>query len=676
MSGVRTGGALRAVLAGGVAAAVAVGGIVLPAAPASAFVGAALEGRGFGHGHGMSQYGAKGRAEAGQAYATILAAYYPGTTLATGSDTTGLRVWIQGDTDQQTWVVREAGMTIRTAGAPIALPATVNGAVPTMWRLWKSSETIVLDALVGGTWTPHGVAAITAALAGQNTATLTTTDGTVDLVDRSVDTEYRGTVSAQRVGTTGSSVLRTVVTSAMRDYLRSVVPSEMPASWSAEAVKAQSVAARTYASWDRASGGAAWYDTCDTTQCQVYNGWRDKTADGATVTRTYENALSDAAVAATAGKILTYGGTPAFTQFSASNGGYSAAGSQPYLTAAPDPFDAYPAWDVTLDARTMTDKYPQIGGFTSLTVLARDGKGAYGGRVTSVRIGGTASSVTLTGNQFRSAFGLKSTLFSVTNVRTPIAAPQRDWTGDGGPDLIGRAPDGALYVYRGLPGATWAKRYQIGKGWNTMRLMTQVHNFGGTAKPEIITTNAAGKLYLYPGNGTGGFGTPVALGQGWWGFDRLVGVQGFHAKGAAGILARKAATGHLLFYPGNGNRGFGVVKDLGGGWNAYDQILFAGDWDGDGPVDVIAREKGSTGRLMLFRGTRSATLNPPQEIGRGWNVMDEIVGAADWNRDGNYDLIAREDGPGTLWLYPGDGTGGFLKRVQVGNGWLGFTLVK
>ncbi|MBC7597266.1 MAG: hypothetical protein H7288_25665, partial [Kineosporiaceae bacterium] len=70
-----------------------------------------------------------------------------------------------------------------------------------------------------------------------------------------------------------------------------------------------------------------YYDLCDTTSCQVYRG-----VDA-------ETATTDAAVQATAGKILNYNGSPAFTQFSSSSGGYSALGNQPYLKAKVDAYD-------------------------------------------------------------------------------------------------------------------------------------------------------------------------------------------------------------------------------------------------------------------------------------------------------------------------------------------------
>ena len=67
----------------------------------------------------------------------------------------------------------------------------------------------------------------------------------------------------------------------MENYVRSVVPSEMPTSWAMEAVKAQAVAARTYAAKLRSRATASGYDICDTTACQVYSGYARTSAESA-----------------------------------------------------------------------------------------------------------------------------------------------------------------------------------------------------------------------------------------------------------------------------------------------------------------------------------------------------------------------------------------------------------
>lgn len=106
------------------------------------------------------------------------------------------------------------------------------------------------------------------------------------------------------------------------------------------------------------------------------------------------------------------------------------------------------------------------------------------------------------------------------------------------------------------------------------------------------------------------------------------------------------------------------------------------DFDGDGHSDVIARND-ATGDLWLYPGpgTRNALTATPVLIGSGWNGFTPF-GVADYNGDGHMDIIARQDfayngtPAGSLWMYPGAGGRGPLNqnaRVQIGDGWVGFT---
>jgi SpoIID/LytB domain protein len=179
----------------------------------------------------------------------------------------------------------------------------------------------------------------------------------------------------------------------------------MPASWSAEALKAQAVAARTYALWsrDQDPNGAA--QICDTSSCQVYRGY------------SAEDPRSNAAVDATPAQVLTYQGRPAFTQFSSSSGGWTSAGSRPYLVAEKDPYDGFAAnpvhdWTLRLSAGRVAKAYPAIGRLKRLHVTSRDGHGQWGGRVVSLVLDGTRRDVTLSGDTFRARFGLRSSWFA------------------------------------------------------------------------------------------------------------------------------------------------------------------------------------------------------------------------------------------------------------------------
>ena len=156
----------------------------------------------------------------------------------------------------------------------------------------------------------------------------------------------------------------------------------------------------------RSLGASRYFDLCDTTSCQVYRG-----VDA-------ETATTDAAVKATAGKILNYNGSPAFTQFSSSSGGYSALGNQPYLKAKVDAYDDWAgdsAHDRTksVSDSTLDKKYPTIGTLTSLTITKRTGGGDWGGRVSSMTLKGSKATKTITGNEARATLALRSNWFRV-----------------------------------------------------------------------------------------------------------------------------------------------------------------------------------------------------------------------------------------------------------------------
>lgn len=406
--------ALEALRSGDLTAA----GRAVPAAAGDLVV----EGRGFGHGIGLSQYGAKGRAEKKWSAAKIAKAYYPGTSPARASDTRKLDVWLRGDTDGKLDVVAEKGLRVRGSdpvagrqGKLVTLPTKVsNGSrsvAPSRWRVSRLSSGWRLQASVGGKWTTVTSSAIKATLKNATRVTISDTDSTVRNVVGSTATEYIGSLNADLTDAKKRTV-NVTLTSTYRSYLRSVVPAEMPSYWPAAALGAQAIAARTYASYEQAGGYRPWWwDTCDTTACQVFKGVASYDLKGRK-TATHTTAATDAAVRATAGQIRTYGGKPAFTQFSASNGGYSVKGSQPYLKAKSDSYDKL-TWSTTITKASVAAAYPSVGTVTSVSVT-RDGKGAYGGRATSVKITGTKGTTTVTGDQFRLAFGLMSTMFKVT----------------------------------------------------------------------------------------------------------------------------------------------------------------------------------------------------------------------------------------------------------------------
>lgn len=220
---------------------------------------------------------------------------------------------------------------------------------------------------------------------------------------------YRGmlTFSVNGSSMTGVNII------GLEEYLYGVVPSEMPKSYDAEALKAQAVAARTYAMTKLGAHTGSGYQLCDTTACQVYKGYSNE-ADATT-----------AAVDATAGEVACYNGSPIEAVFSASTGGYTESSENvwntavPYLRAVPEPGEyGDNSWTkaLTLDELTalLQAKGENIGTAKDIVIT----KISTGGRVQELQIVGTSGTKMLTKEAIRTYFSsacgtLPSKMFTI-----------------------------------------------------------------------------------------------------------------------------------------------------------------------------------------------------------------------------------------------------------------------
>jgi stage II sporulation protein D len=359
-----------------------------------------VRGHGWGHGRGMSQYGALGAALQGVTAQKILAFYYPGTVRTIASD--GLiRVLVSSDTTDPVVVRSRSGLTVRDLGdATTYLLPTDLGA--TRWRLLASTANRDKVQWYDGTWhdwKPGG----RLALLGRGE--FFSTGGPVTLFTDSGLLAYRGALRSA-APTAGTTARNTVNVVSLDNYVKGVIPAEMPASWHKYAVRAQAVAARTYAVRLRAQNYDRYYQICDTTACQVYRGV------------VAEDPRSNAAADWTAGQIRTYDGEPALTEFSSSNGGWTSSlrSTLPYQVSKQDPYDDVAAnpnhnWSVKLAASTIRNKYPALGRLLRVRVIKREGGGEWKGRVEWLVLEGAKTNLTISGDEFRTKFGLKSTWF-------------------------------------------------------------------------------------------------------------------------------------------------------------------------------------------------------------------------------------------------------------------------
>jgi stage II sporulation protein D len=313
--------------------------LALTASTASAATTFTIRGAGFGHGVGMSQYGAMGYAQQGRNAAEILAHYYSGTALGTTDPDRAVRVQLVADTSS----ARISGA--RQAGSRKLDPART--------YVVKRRGLTQLDLSSGG----RRLATFAAPLQVAGEGGVTALGGVGS---------YRGVLSFAPTLLKGISVINSV---GLDDYLQGVVPAESPASWPAEALKAQAIAARTYAI---TTAKSADFDHYADTRSQVYKGVG------------IETAATNGAVADTRGQIVTYNGQPVVTYFFSTSGGRTEAventtlGTEPkpWLKSVEDEFDGVSPrhrWTIKLTMKSARRKLGRLvqGSFKGIRVTKR-----------------------------------------------------------------------------------------------------------------------------------------------------------------------------------------------------------------------------------------------------------------------------------------------------------------
>ncbi len=404
------------------------------AAPAGAGTIFLIDGRGWGHGIGMSQYGARGYAEAGWGYPRILAHYYRGTTL---TQVPGRQVRV---------LLLETRPGVRIGAAK---PFRVVDARGKKRRLAAGTLTLRPGAQKGK-------------LRGLKLPLRFVAGGAPLRVDGNA---YRGEllVHAQRARLT-------VVNRLPLDRdLRGVVPWEMPDDWHAEALKAQAVVARSYALATLKPGKLL--DLYADTRSQVYGGVRA------------EAWTTNAAIAATAGRVLYWNGRVATTFYHSTSGGRTApiadvwprANPLPYLVSVPDPYDRlsrYHRWGpVKLTPRQVSSR---VGAKGVRDVLVDR---APSGRVSRVALKTPNGKRTVLAQDFRAELELRSTWFTV-RVLNLVPPAQR----------VRRGKPVQLHGFvRGLRGVRLEQR--VGGEWRTVRPVKTRANgrFTVTVRPSGTT---------------------------------------------------------------------------------------------------------------------------------------------------------------------------------------------
>ena len=337
-------------------------------APALAEGGWKVIGHGFGHGVGLSQYGAYGYARHGRDYGQIVEHYYTGTALGSTAGAKAVRVLLG------------SGRAVGFSGARRACGERINAR--RSYSFVAAGGGVVLRRAGGGKvggCGHEGVAGTGVSIAGFG--------------------RYRGSLVARADG--GSLLVINAV--GVDAYVRGVVPNEMPASWPQQALRAQAVVARSYGlATDR--GGA--FDQYDDTRSQVYGG------------RGSETKATNDAVKATAGEVVRYKGRIATTYYFSTSGGetensefgFSGGSAVPYLKSVEDPFDDLSPvhdWRQGFSDSQMASRLDGLfsGGLRRIEIL----KTGASPRIVRARVVGARGSTVVTGDTLRARLGLRST---------------------------------------------------------------------------------------------------------------------------------------------------------------------------------------------------------------------------------------------------------------------------
>jgi stage II sporulation protein D len=340
---------------------------VAPAAQAA--VSWVVHGRGFGHGVGMSAYGAYGFALEGKSYRFILGHYYRGTTIGMLPGPQVVRVLLEispGD----------VGFTRATSACGVALDPARS------YQAHRSGNLVVLRSSSGKR------------LANCGRKLRAAGKGTVEIAGAGA---FRGALETVPTESDASS-LNVVNALALEQYVKGVMPNEVPASWPVEELKAQALAVRSIALTGGVGGNG--FDLYNDTRSQVYEGLES------------EEAQANAAVDATRGQVVMYGGEVAQTFYSACSGGHTESvvnvfgTAIPYLVGVPDPYDYHcplHKWTLRFTGPEISSRLSAyLDGRLKQIVVTKRGVSP---RIISAKLIGTAGTSTVSGEQLEVALG-------------------------------------------------------------------------------------------------------------------------------------------------------------------------------------------------------------------------------------------------------------------------------
>lgn len=329
-----------------------------------------VKGRGWGHGAGLSQYGAFGYAERGASYRKILAHYYKGTELGS-ADGENVRVLVGG------------GDHVSFSGASRACGERLKEGKG--YRFERSGGGVALTTEGGNRIASCGESG--GARGGSD-------------IRYAGKGSYRGELLAVASGGGLNAVNRLGID----EYVKGVVANEMPSSWPADALRAQAVVARSYALATTVDGDG--FDLYDDTRSQVYGG------------KDSETEPTNRAVKATGGEVVKAGGKVAVTYYFSTSGGrtenveYAFPGAEPrsYLKSVRDPYDDTSPHHRWKESFTRGELEGRLSGYVQGRLQDIDVvKTGRSPRIVKARVDGTGGKEAISGPTLMARLGLMST---------------------------------------------------------------------------------------------------------------------------------------------------------------------------------------------------------------------------------------------------------------------------
>ena len=396
-------------------------------------------GGGYGHGIGMSQYGAQGMAMRGASAGRIISFYYGGAKARPATLQGTIRVGLlQADHDPSAGgrlgrvLVRGAQVPGRGGSGRFAVSGVTRGG-RTVRRGLSGSTTWAIRPDPGGgasVFSPSGRRVFGPTRAGHGVVVrYRTYVPPARLLLPQTGQELRwGHLEVHLVrDNRGVSRPRAVAVLPFNGYLRGLA--EVPGSFATHALRAQAIAARSYALYAVQARTQHWgYRRWDGCNCALYGTVRDQHFAGYAKEQGYYGARWVAAVRGTRSQVVRYGSRLVQAFYSSSSGGYTSSNAQwgsaplPWFPGRPDPYDRGGGdhrnpnfrWTKTISAAGLGARL----GIGTATKVRETNRPSWGGRVSRVTVegikAGRRTSVTVTGTWFRQAYGLKSTKFRIS----------------------------------------------------------------------------------------------------------------------------------------------------------------------------------------------------------------------------------------------------------------------